>query len=679
MSISVARLIWMLDLFFPPEMAMEQALYIIALLFSIYPLLRLHLNQREEAYRGAPLTGWLKSVRTLIYTAFTDDTFDELRPISTETAAAYADYVSNDLSLLCGYMGLDAHDGTRHRNRIPSLRRRYQGKDQQVWLLTPYFKWIRVHLTVATCSKCHADFYPDRITIRGNGRQRSEILECDTEFIRVSKSGVWVHREIARSQERSFRRFHSGWSNFASWLNDTTHGTGVKFTNRQSQRLFLEHFARRLLVSHGKQASFLLPAHGTAQALSNAIRNELGADGGIIPKSVKHGCQDCTHVKRYASTVVAVSNSSTEVVGSEAGPVELNAETENPLPENLPDQIVHQAEPPAGSPRGYVRVMVMDGKTITHKICAMEDCKNPLVNYKNGRFCTQHLHHRNKCGITTCGRPVYSQDALTCDDETHKAWYKKFDARFHRLDFPGVQRVIRKQREMAERIGPHGNAPSLNVELPALGDIPGVEVSNTFRARTTYCLETAQWACGFPIGWGKCYKSEGDTQVLAFLNRLWQDYLDSRPSFIVYDKACDILRHIVTQNPNDDWLRTTKFIVDAWHYIGHRASDVLCRTRCNPAPMDGSQPDLVLTKTDADGVVHQTRAFNTETAEQLNSWLNGFENQLKQMTDANYDFFVHVLMMVYSEMVEERIAEKHRRLPDNFWDQVNGLVDISDD
>jgi hypothetical protein len=141
----------------------------------------------------------------------------------------------------------------------------------------------------------------------------------------------------------------------------------------------------------------------------------------------------------------------------------------------------------------------------------------------------------------------------------------------------------------------------------------------------------------------------------------------------VYDKACELLRRIATQDINDFWLTSTKFIVDAWHYIGHRATNILCHTRCNPAPSDGSQPDLVLTEVDDNGVAHRTRAFNTETAEQLNSWLNGFESQLRQMTDVNYDFFVHVLMMIYGETVEKRVVSKERRLTSEFWDEVNGI------
>jgi hypothetical protein len=106
--------------------------------------------------------------------------------------------------------------------------------------------------------------------------------------------------------------------------------------------------------------------------------------------------------------------------------------------------------------------------------------------------------------------------------------------------------------------------------------------------------------------------------------------------------------------------------VDAWHYIGHRATDILCRLWCNPAPLNGSQPDLVIIQEDGNGIRHQTRAFNTETAEQLNSWLNGFESQLRQMSDVNCDFFIHVVMMIHAERVQQRVQQKDLGLTEAF-------------
>lgn len=207
----------------------------------------------------------------------------------------------------------------------------------------------------------------------------------------------------------------------------------------------------------------------------------------------------------------------------------------------------------------------------------MSTCTLPLQNYKNGRFCSDHSGLQGLGGIIPCGRPVSNAGSLTCNNKEHEHWHARYQDWFRRLTFPGVQRVL--QQQAASNVDPVTNngqeedryRPQLQVEagLPALGGTAGHEVVHTFQARSVYCIETVQWACGFPIGWGKCYHSESGPQVLSILDRIWEGNKDRRPSYIAYDDACDLLRHIVTQNPNNPWLHSTKFIVDAWHYIGH--------------------------------------------------------------------------------------------------------------
>lgn len=259
---------------------------------------------------------------------------------------------------------------------------------------------------------------------------------------------------------------------------------------------------------------------------------------------------------------------------------------------------------------------------------------------------------------------------MTCNDPAHKSWYERWASRVSRLSYPKVRRVIRQQHhieELGNGVAAPGNVPPLRIVLPPLGETAPEDVVHTFRAQSVYCIQTVQWACGMPIGWGKCYRAESSPQVLAILNRIWDGHDALRPGFIGYDDACDLLRHIVTQNPNDRWIKSTKLVVDAWHNIGHRATDVLCRTWCNPTPKNGSQPDLVRVETDASGNKHQTRAFNTETAEQFNAWLSGYEAALRQMSDVNFDFFVHVLFLLFTEEVEKRIEKKDRHLPEDFF------------
>ncbi|KAF8513948.1 hypothetical protein JB92DRAFT_3083104 [Gautieria morchelliformis] len=215
---------------------------------------------------------------------------------------------------------------------------------------------------------------------------------------------------------------------------------------------------------------------------------------------------------------------------------------------------------------------VMDGKTMIHRICAVKDCRGALMNYWHGRFCEAHIGLATMCGVDGC------------------------------------------------KAHPQG------VEVPPGDPVANLDLGHTFHARHIYCLQTLQWACSVPIGFGKCYGSESTPQV--------------RPAFMCYDNACSLLRHMARQNIDDPWLDSTRFIVDAWHYINHQPADLLCRTRCNPSPRNGSQPD------------------HAPTRQQLNAWLDGFEAQLRQMSDFNYDFTVQVALMLYKEKREREIASK---------------------
>ncbi|KIL55371.1 hypothetical protein M378DRAFT_50180, partial [Amanita muscaria Koide BX008] len=89
------------------------------------------------------------------------------------------------------------------------------------------------------------------------------------------------------------------------------------------------------------------------------------------------------------------------------------------------------------------------------------------------------------------------------------------------------------------------------------------------------------------------------------------------------------------------WLETSRFIVDAYHYTNHKVSDTLCKEWCNPAPLNGSAPNLVIAERDGQGQLYYKRAFNTQACEQLNAWLGGFESILKRMTPGNFDWFLH--------------------------------------
>lgn len=137
------------------------------------------------------------------------------------------------------------------------------------------------------------------------------------------------------------------------------------------------------------------------------------------------------------------------------------------------------------------------------------------------------------------------------------------------------------------------------------------KVKHFFGPATFYCIETICSPCGVVDAWAKFAKSESDSNILAFLHHVYPTP-DSRPDYICIDKACRVLRHLVTQGLWPEWSQTTRFIVDSYHYQNHKKTDKLCQTWCNPAPTDGSAPNLVITAIDSHGKPYQKRAFNTQ-------------------------------------------------------------------
>ncbi|TFK32287.1 hypothetical protein BDQ12DRAFT_701230 [Crucibulum laeve] len=135
-----------------------------------------------------------------------------------------------------------------------------------------------------------------------------------------------------------------------------------------------------------------------------------------------------------------------------------------------------------------------------------------------------------------------------------------------------------------------------------------------------YCVETICAPCGVVIAWDLFDKSESSTQILDFLETVYPTQ-EPRPTYICIDKACLSW---------EEWKKTTRFIVDTYHYMNHQVSDAMCQKWCNPAPLDGSAPNLV--------------AFNTQVC-------CGFESILKRMTLNNFKWFLHTMLFYHTRYV----------------------------
>ncbi|KAF8995016.1 hypothetical protein BDQ17DRAFT_1212775, partial [Cyathus striatus] len=162
----------------------------------------------------------------------------------------------------------------------------------------------------------------------------------------------------------------------------------------------------------------------------------------------------------------------------------------------------------------------------------------------------------------------------------------------------------------------------------------------------------------------KFTKSEGPGNINIFLDHVYPT-LESHPSYVCIDKACIVLKNAVLNGAWRIWSLTTRFIVDSYHYINHRTTDYTCHKWCNPAPLNGSAPNLVVVENDIHGRPHYKRAFNTQACEQLNAWLGGYQNMLNRITVINFNWTIHALLFIHTQKVIKKQLERNNSNQDD--------------
>lgn len=74
---------------------------------------------------------------------------------------------------------------------------------------------------------------------------------------------------------------------------------------------------------------------------------------------------------------------------------------------------------------------------------------------------------------------------------------------------------------------------------------------------------------------------------------------------------------------------------------------------CNPEPLNGSAPNLVIVATDSEGERYYKCAFNTQACEQLSAWLGGFESILCRMTIHNFNWCLYTMLVYRTQYAKE--------------------------
>ncbi|KIM87977.1 hypothetical protein PILCRDRAFT_63011 [Piloderma croceum F 1598] len=292
--------------------------------------------------------------------------------------------------------------------------------------------------------------------------------------------------------------------------------------------------------------------------------------------------------------------------------------------------------------------------------------RTKLKNARGGVFCARHeITHDNLCCMCDCDRQKVAP-SHTC--AIHQNRWRQHIIRHGQQSLLVIHQLIRHSEEehvewlpqKTQQLQPHDE-----------DKIPERKKDNYFVPPRFYCVETLCAPCGAVHAWTLFDKSESPTQILEFLDAVYPTP-DVRPDYICIDKGCKILHTTIVNRSWNVRKETSRFIVDSYHYINHHTNDYLCHKWCNPAPLNGSAPNLVVVEHDVNGNAHYKRAFNTQACEQLNAWLGGFETILKRMTVYNFKWFLHAMLYIHTQQVMNK-----QRLRDNKeGDQDEEGIDI---
>ncbi|KDQ33665.1 hypothetical protein PLEOSDRAFT_1033156, partial [Pleurotus ostreatus PC15] len=625
---------------------------VLMLLFSITTntdILNLHGQQRAVSSNNQVVTSWMAAFVCAIKDKLQVDVSD-VPGNSDDDDAARPPYLVKKIDSLCHSLDLYTHNDKRQLRRklLPistssiqpiiiitppvmgcstagchghGLTQYLRERDiSKVTLLRGSECFEKVPVLAGRCPKCSTMFWADHESFIDDNRQLALYLP-NAKYLKVGKQ-VWVDRIVSKAVMNANYSFHALTAAITEFWNYSfvqPSGASFTLTHRQVWKAFVLESIR--LLAGFSNSTMIFMDNLKISELVAAAYLYLG-DGGIIRSAVGHSCDECCHAFK-----------------------------------DVADVIPNQDDNPAAL--ADVRMIVIDGIVMGPRHCAIAGCEAGLLNAQTGVFCKEHEEEMEGCcRMKNCNK---NKVGLTQACEDHQEQWRTFRGRYANSSLLGVQRMLRRAQEERQEWLPVGGG----AELPEHDDLAEQEVeqvsgskyNNYFSAPRFYCVETICAPCGVVIAWRKFAKSEGVAKILQLLEDVYPDPA-SRPSYIAIDKGCALLKHIARQDW-PAWEPTTRIIVDSYHYINHRVTDHLCRTWCNPAPLNGDAPNLVVVDEDKQGNPYYKRAFNTQACEQLNAWLGGFQTVLNRMTVSNFDFTMHVLLFLHTQRVIARQEERN--------------------
>jgi hypothetical protein len=510
-----------------------------------------------------------------------------------------------------------------------------------------------VPVLTGQCGKCKTLYLADHETlseaVSEEETRNRRIYLNSARYLKVGQS-VWVDRVFSNAVVNGMYSFHASASAYMEyWNNSFGVEKSFKLSRRQIWQAFVQESTRTIAAS--AQVHLELNDGLDIDEVTKEAFDFLG-EKGLFRAAAHHSCPQCT--QKYKATSDINNNvDSAAVLGVDNDQAVFPMVNSNPeastsnfaLEENVQTDVTEHES-------AVVKMVVMDGIVMGPQHCAFGDCTADLANTRGGVFCSIHeIQYGAKCRVVGC---LSSKVNGTQACHQHKAEWSKYEFSHKPAIYSGMKRILRRPGEnepwqpATERVSqPHDDEPASDIQTS----------KNYFSAKQFYCVETLCTPCGVVVAWTKFDKSESPTKILDFLESVYKNE-DSKPDYVCIDKACVVLRTALTNGSWERLWKKTRFIVDSYHYINHRADDFLCRKWCNPAPLDGSAPNLVIAETDRQGHVVYKRAFNTQACEQLNAWIGGFECILKRMTPGNFNWFLHTMLFYHTK----HVINKHHHI-----------------
>ena len=452
------------------------------------------------------------------------------------------------------------------------------------------------------CHKCKTVYSIDYETYGPPNAQKKAYLN-NAHYLKIGQS-IYVDPVFSNAVLNGVYSFHASTAAYAEfWTNSFGKSHSVKLPRWQIWQTFIQESIRT--VSEALQITFETVDNLQIAKLTNKAFSVLGENGGIR-LSNGHACSECTQDYKTTANYFPRNTDPAALLGVDDNRIVPALAGGHTRDVNITNQYqsITSAVPVANSP---VKMIVMDGIVMGPVHCAANNCTADLLNARGEAFCATHVtQFGNQCHVVGC-RNTKVQGTQACSQHQQE-WSQHRQAR-SKSTLAGVHRMLNWPNENLA-----WNQSIDRAVQPHDEEQPDIQRKNYFSPAQFYCVETICAPCGVVIAWTKFAKSESSTKGLKFLKDTYPQK-NTRPDYICIDKACVVLRTSLTNGSWMDWRDTSCFIVDSYHYTNHCVEDFMCHKYCNPAPLDGSAPNLVIEAETDKGVKYLKRAFNTQVSQ----------------------------------------------------------------